>query len=569
MITELRIADLGVIKDATIGLDPGLTVVTGETGAGKTMIVSGLGLLLGGRADPRSVRRGSERARVEGRFRIDSVELLQRVAEAGGEMDDDELILARHVTAAGRSRAYLGGAQVPAGACAELTAELVTIYGQAEQERLTEADRQRQLLDRFAGAVVLEPLARYSAFWSEDRAARTELAELRAEAQRRAREIDLLTFGLEEIERISPAAGEDVALAAEAARLQSTDDLRESAQSAVHALAGPDDEAGGALAMLYTARKAFEPAVSGDPAATRLGDRLTEASYQLTDLTADLARYLDGLDSEPGRLEQIAERRARLSTLTRKYGSTCDEVLRWAADSAVRLTQLGQSDERIETLTVRLEELRIELTALAAQISVARREAAARFSDLVRVELAALAMPHAQLGFEVTSADHGPWGADRVDLVFAANPGGELRSLGRVASGGELSRVRLALEVVLAADRKAVTLVFDEIDAGVGGKVAVEVGRRLARLSQHTQVVVVTHLAQVAAFADRHYVVVKADDGQVTTSGVVLVADEDRAVELARMMAGLETTESAVAHASQLVELAASTRAPLSPRAIS
>ena len=560
MITELRIADLGVIKDATIGLDPGLTVVTGETGAGKTMIVSGLGLLLGGRADPRAVRRGSERARVEGRFRIDNPELLQRVAEAGGQMDEDELLLGRHVTAAGRSRAFLGGAQVPAGVCAELTAELVTIYGQAEQERLTVADRQRQLLDRFAGTAVLEPLARYTGLWSEDRAARTDLAELRAEAQSRAREIDLLTFGLEEIERIGPGAGEDVTLAAEAVRLQSADDLRESAQSTVHALAGPDDEAGGALAMLYTARKVFEPAVSGDPAATQLGDRLAEASYQLTDLTADLARYLDGLDSEPGRLEQIADRRAQLSTLTRKYGSTCDEVLQWAANSAVRLTQLEQSDERIDTLTERLEELWTELTALAAQISVARQEAAARFSELVRVELAALAMPHAQLSFEVTSADHGPWGADRVDLVFAANPGGELRSLGRVASGGELSRVRLALEVVLAADREAVTLVFDEIDAGVGGKVAVEVGRRLARLSLHTQVVVVTHLAQVAAFADRHYVVVKADDGQVTTSGVVLVADEDRAVELARMMAGLETTESAVAHASELVELAAATR---------
>jgi DNA repair protein RecN (Recombination protein N) len=560
MITELRIADLGVIKDATIGLDPGLTAVTGETGAGKTMIVSGLGLLLGGRADPRAVRRGSERARVEGRFRIDNPERLQRVAEAGGEMDDDELILGRQVTAAGRSRAFLGGAQVPAGVCAELTAELVTIYGQAEREGLTVADRQRQLLDRFAGTAVLEPLARYTAIWSEERAARTELAELRAEAQSRAREIDLLTFGLEEIERIGPGAGEDVALAAEALRLQSADDLRESAQSAVHALAGPEDEAGGALAMLYTARKAFEPAVAGDPAATQLGDRLAEASYQLTDLTADLARYLDGLDSQPGRLEQIADRRAQLSTLTRKYGSTCDEVLQWAANSAVRLSELEHSDERIDTLTERVEELRAESTALAAQISVARREAAARFGELVRVELAALAMPHAQLSFEVTSADYGPWGADRVDLVFAANPGSELRSLGRVASGGELSRVRLALEVVLAADREAVTLVFDEIDAGVGGKVAVEVGRRLARLSLHTQVVVVTHLAQVAAFADRHYVVVKADDGQVTTSGVVLVADEDRAVELARMMAGLETTESAVAHASELVELAAATR---------
>jgi DNA repair protein RecN (Recombination protein N) len=560
MITELRIADLGVIKDATIGLDPGLTVVTGETGAGKTMIVSGLGLLLGGRADPRAVRRGSERARVEGRFRIDNPGLLRRVTEAGGEMDDGELILGRHVTAAGRSRAYLGGAQVPAGVCAELTAELVTIYGQAEQERLTVADRQRQLLDRFAGTAVLEPLARYTALWSEERAARNELAELRAEAQSRAREIDLLTFGLEEIQRIGPGPGEDVALAAEAVRLQSADDLRESAQSAVLALAGPEDEAGGALAMLYMARKAFEPAVAGDPAATQLGDRLAESSYQLTDLTADLARYLDGLDSQPGRLEQIADRRAQLSTLTRKYGSTCDDVLQWAVNSAVRLTELEHSDERIDRLTERLEELRTELTALAAQISVARREAAARFGELVRVELAALAMPHAQLSFEVTSADYGPWGTDRVDLVFAANPGSELRSLGRVASGGELSRVRLALEVVLAADREAVTLVFDEIDAGVGGKVAVEVGRRLARLSLHTQVVVVTHLAQVAAFADRHYVVVKADDGQVTTSGVVLVADEDRAVELARMMAGLETTESAVAHASELVELAAVTR---------
>jgi DNA repair protein RecN (Recombination protein N) len=262
--------------------------------------------------------------------------------------------------------------------------------------------------------------------------------------------------------------------------------------------------------MLYAARKAFESAVSRDTAAAPLGDRLAEASYQLTDLTADLVRYLEGLDSQPGRLEQIAERRAQLSTLTRKYGTTCDEVLQWAAESTVRLTQLE----------------------------------------------------HARLSFEVASAELGPTGADRVDLMFAANPGSELRSLGRVASGGELSRVRLALEVVLAADRDAVTLVFDEIDAGVGGKVAVEVGRRLARLAQHTQVVVVTHLAQVAAFADRHYAVVKADDGQVTTSGVVQVANEDRAVELARMMAGLDTTESALAHAGELVELAASSRAP-------
>jgi DNA repair protein RecN (Recombination protein N) len=560
MITELHIADLGVINNATIGLHPGLTVVTGETGAGKTMIITGLGLLLGGRADPRSVRRGSERARVEGRFKIENPELLLRVGDAGGELDDDELIVARHLTVAGRSRAYLGGAQIPASVCAELTASLVKIHGQAEQERLTEADRQRQLLDRFAGAAVLEPLAQYSISWAEDRAARAELTRLRAEAQSRAREIDLLTFGLEEIERIGPAPGEDVALAEEALRLQSADDLRDSAQSAVHALAGPEDEAGGALAMLYTARKAFESAVSRDAAAAPLGDRLAEVCYQVSDLTADLARYLDGLETQPGRLEQIAERRAQLNTLTRKYGTTCDEVLQWAADSTFRLTKLEQSDERIATLEQRVEELKTELTSLAAVISAARREAAARFSESVLAELAALAMPHARLNFEVTSADLGPSGADRVDLTFAANPGNEPRSLGRVASGGELSRVRLALEVVLAADSEPATLVFDEVDAGVGGKVAVEVGRRLARLSQRSQVIVVTHLAQVAAFADRHYVVVKSDDGQVTTTGVVQVADEDRAVELARMMAGLDTTESALAHAGELVELAASTR---------
>ncbi len=561
MITELRIADLGVISDAIISLHPGLTVVTGETGAGKTMIISGLGLLLGGRADPRSVRRGSERARVEGRFTIDNLELAQTVQEAGGQLDDDELIVARHVTSAGRSRAYVGGAQVPASVCAELTAALVRIHGQAEQERLTEADRQRQLLDRFAGVPALEPLARYTSLWAEDRAARTELAQLRAEAQRRAREIDLLRFGLDEIERIAPVSGEDVALAAEALRLQSADDLRDSAESAVQALAGPDDEPGGALAMLYAARKVFESAVSRDPAATQLGERLVDASYQLSDLTADLARYLDSLESQPGRLEQIAERRAQLSTLTRKYGTTCDEVLQWAAESAVRLTQLEQSDERIATLERRVDALATELASLAGQISRARHEASGRFSELVLGELAALAMPHARLSFDVTSAELGPSGADRVELTFAANPGSELRSLGRVASGGELSRVRLALEVVLAGGHEAVTLVFDEVDAGVGGKVAVEVGRRLARLAQHSQVVVVTHLAQVAAFADRHYVVVKADDGQVTTSGVVQVADEDRAVELARMMAGLDTTESALAHAGELVELAASARA--------
>ncbi len=562
MIDELQIHDLGVINQATIALHPGLTVVTGETGAGKTMIVTGLGLLLGERADARTVRSGADRARVQGIFRIDDPAIVEQVIGAGGELEDDELIVARHLTAAGRSRAYVGGAQVPAPVCAAITDQLIAIHGQSEQQRLATADRPRQLLDRFAGAGLSPVLQRFGDRYADRRTAATELGRLRSEALARAREIDLLRFGLEEIERVAPRAGEDLALAAEAQRLQSADDLRHGAQTALLAIAGADDEAGGALSEVSTARKVLDHG----PADAELGDlgrRLAETSYLLADVAADLARYLDTLDAQPGRLEAIAERRSALAGLTRKYGTTVDEVIAWSADSAARLVTLQSSDDRIEILSTQVDALDAQLVELATTITAARTAAAGTFADLVVAELAALAMPHARLIFQVSPVELGPHGADQVELLFSANPGSEPRSLGKVASGGELSRVRLALEVVLAADREAGTLVFDEVDAGVGGRVAVEIGRRLARLAQVSQVVVVTHLAQVAAFADRHYVVIKADDGQVTTSGVQLVSDAERAAELARMMAGLETTESALAHAGELVELAA---APLGPR---
>jgi DNA repair protein RecN (Recombination protein N) len=561
VIAELRITDLGVISDAAMSFDPGLTVVTGETGAGKTMIITGLGLLLGWRADPKLVRSGAERARIEGRFVAASSDVVDRMLAAGGELDaDGELLVARHLTASGRSRAFLGGASVPAGLCTDVTADLVTIHGQSEQLRLAEPDRQRRVLDRFAGPAVSDPLDAYGRLWAELQAARSELAQLRAEAQSRAREIDLLRFGLDEIEKIAPEAGEDLALAAEAHRLQAADDLRAAAQSAVLALVGSDDEAGGALAWVSVARKALEAAHGDDVEMASLSSRLAETSYGLTDITTDLVRYLDALDGEPGRLEQIAARRAQLNLLTRKYGTTCNEVLGWAAEAAVRLHTLEESDDRIMVLTSRIEQLNGDLAGLAERISAGRRQAADRFRAQVLEELAALAMPHATLRFQVSSTELGPHGADAVDLLFSANAAMQPRSVGKVASGGELSRVRLALEVVLAAGQEARTLVFDEIDAGVGGRVAVEIGRRLARLSRDTQVIVVTHLAQVAAFADRHYVVVKSGDGQVTTSGVVPVAEADRAAELARMMAGLETTDSALAHAGELVELAIAAR---------
>ncbi len=559
MIEELRIADLGVISSAALHLHPGLTVVTGETGAGKTMVVTGLGLLLGGKTDATTVRTGAERARVDGVFRIDDPEVTERVHQAGGELDEDELIITRRLSATGRSRAYVGGVPVPAGVCAGVAERLIAIHGQSEQLRLTGAERPRELLDRFAGADHQGTLERYRTAYATRRSAATELTQLRSEAQARAREIDLLSFGLGEIEKVDPQPGEDTALGEEARRLQSADDLRLAAQTALYAVAGGDDEAGGALVDVTRARRAVE-VVADDPELGDLAKRLAESSYLLADVAADLARYIEDLAADPGRLEQIAERRAALAGLTRKYGTTIDEVLAWGAVSAARLDTLQTGDERIDALAAEVARLDEQIATLAAEVSRLRRRAADQFAARAVAELAPLAMPHARLVFACTTVEPGPHGADHVELLFAANPGSPPRPLGKAASGGELSRVRLALEVALAAGHTPGTLVFDEVDAGIGGKVAVEIGRRLAALSQHTQVVVVTHLAQVAAFADRHYVVVKSSDGQVSTSGIRQVAERDRAAELARMMAGLETSDSALAHAGELVELAAASR---------
>ncbi len=564
MIEELRIADLGVIEEAALDLAPGLTVVTGETGAGKTMIVSGLQLLLGERADAKTVRAQADRARVEGRFLLDdhpvSVEVRRQVSDVGGVLDDDELLVTRQLTSAGRSRAFLGGAQVPAGRCADVISALVTIHGQSDQIRLSDRSRQREMLDRYAGSDHLALLASYAELYRSHRDAVAELSRLQAEAQERDREIELLRFGLDEIAGVAPGPGEDTDLAAETARLQSTDDLAGAARDATAALAGADDEAGGALSGLAAARSAVDRLVDIDPSAKPLADRVAEAGYLVTELTGDLARYLDDLEVEPGRLEQIAERRYQLAGLTRRYGANCDEVLAWAEKSAARLGVLESADDRIAELGTHIVELAGRLETMAGELRSGRRTAAERIGAQVGPELTALALPHARLAFELTAVEPGPDGADQVELVFSANPGGALRPLGRAASGGELSRVRLALEVVLADGQNSATLVFDEVDAGVGGQVAVEVGRRLAALARHQQVIVVTHLAQVAAFADRHFVVHKSDDGHVTTSGVRRLADEDRTTELARMMAGLDATEVALAHAGELLELAAASR---------
>jgi DNA repair protein RecN (Recombination protein N) len=524
--------------------------------------------LLGGKADAGAVRTGAERARVEGVFRLDpdrgDGHLGSAVVEAGAQIEDGELLISRHVTATGRSRAYLGGSQVTATLCGEIAGELVTVHGQSEQIRLGRSDRQREILDRFAGDRLAALLTSYGADFAERRRRVAELDELRRNAKQRAREIDLLRFGLDEIAAVEPQPGEDDELAAEAKRLQATDDLRLAATTAMVAIAGGEDETSadsGALSAVATARKSAAELAELDPAAGELSQRVAEVSYLLADVAADLSRYLETLETSPGRLEQIAERRSQLAQLTRKYGNTVDEVIAWGADAVKQLVELETGDERIGELESTVADLDARLDDQAARITKLRRSAATKLGKAVLKELAALAMPHARLEFAITEAEPGPYGRDQVDLLFSANPGTEPRNLARVASGGELSRVRLALEVVLAGDGAHGTFVFDEVDAGVGGKVAVEIGRRLATLARHAQVIVVTHLAQVAAFADRHYVVAKAQDGQVTTSGVSRVIDGERSAELARMMAGLAESDSSIAHAEELLALASSHRA--------
>lgn len=560
MLVELRILDLGVIGEAAIEFSPGFTAVTGETGAGKTMIVTGLSLLTGAKADPRLVRVGAGRALVEGRWQLDAA-TAAAVAELGGEVDADGVLTSRQLSAS-RSRMTIGGAQVPAGIGQDLVGEWVTVHGQSEQLRLGTPERQREVLDRYAGPELDGLLADYRERFEQRRRLMTELAELTDQAQARLRELDLLRFGLDEIARVEPQPGEDVTLAAEAKLLQSIDDVRLAVHTGLMALAGDEDSYGevpDALGLVGAARKALVTAVAADDSLTGLASELDDAAAALADVASGLAGYLAGLDADPVRLEWIAGRQADLQALTRKYGATIDEVLAYAAESAARVTTLDSADARIEELQVQLAALDADLGVLATRLTDLRTAAAERLEAAVRGELAALAMPKARLRFEVAPlTEPGPHGADQISLLFSANPGSAPGPLAKVASGGELSRVRLALEVVLAETTPGQTFVFDEVDAGVGGAVALEIGRRLARLARHSQVIVVTHLAQVAAFADKHFQVTKADDGQVTTSGVRQVAADDRLAVLARMMGGLDSSESALAHATELLEQASS-----------
>jgi DNA repair protein RecN (Recombination protein N) len=563
VLSEIRITGLGVIEDATLDLDPGFTAVTGETGAGKTMVVTGVSMLLGGRADSGLVRHGVRRARVEGRATKVPRSIVQQAEDRGGELDEGELLIARELSSEGRSRAFLGGASVPVSVLAEVSGDLVAIHGQADQWRLLQPARQRETLDTFAGKPVLVPLGEYASAYRRHREVEAELTELVTRQRDRLAEADLLRFGLEEIAKAEPLPGEDAELAAEEERLAYADGLRTAATSAGAALTSEDLDAAGphdVLGLLGHAKQVLDGEREHDAKLAELADRVAELGYLAADLAGELSSYAADVDTDTARLAVVSERRSKLSGLVRKYGDaegTVDEVLEWSNRSTARLTELDGSDERVELLTAEQAELQARITELGQQVGAARREAAERLGKAVTEELGGLAMPHATLTVDVHETTLGPFGADEIEFCFAANPGSPARPLQKAASGGELSRVMLALEVILSDTHPVPTLVFDEIDAGIGGRAAVEVGKRLARLAEKAQVIVVTHLPQVAAFADRHAVVLKSDDGSVTTSGLVALDDDARLKELSRMMAGLENSDAAQAHAEELLALAA------------
>lgn len=568
MLDEIRIENLGVIAGAHLRLGPGLTVISGETGAGKTMVLTGLSLLLGGRPDATRVRTGATVAVVEGRVQVaPGSPVLERAADAGAEVDDDgSLLIVRSVAAEGRSRAHLGGRSVPQAVLADLADDLVTVHGQADQARLRSPSRQREALDAFAGAAHAGRLAEYRAAWHERARVTAELDDLTARLQDRAREAELLRLGLAEVERVDPQPREDVELTAEAERLGNAEDLRAAAGGAHDALAGDDaDTEVAATVAVDRARRLLEHAGTHDATLTALATRVAEAGYLLADVAAELSAYVQDLQADPARLDAVQSRRAELAHLTRSYGTDVDAVRAWAETASRRLLELDGGDDKLAALRERRDELTARVVALAAELTDGRRRAATALATAVTAELAGLAMAGAELRVDVADApEQGPWGADVVEMLLVPHAGAPAGPLGKGASGGELSRVMLALEVALATApesgaHRPPTFVFDEVDAGVGGKAAVEVGRRLAELARDAQVLVVTHLAQVAAFADRHLVVSKsasaAGQDVVTESDVREVRGEDRVRELARMLSGQEDSDVAHAHAAELLEL--------------
>lgn len=576
MLSTLRIRHIGVIDDALLEFGPGFTALTGETGAGKTMIVTGLTMLLGGRLDRGRTRDSST---VDGTLSLTGhTELASALDELGADEDDGEVLVVRRVTRDGRSRAQIGGVPVPIGTLARLVGTAVTVHGQSDQQRLRDPEAQREALDRFAVAEIGPLLERHRTLWRERSALAERLTELDGLLSERDRRGTALREALERLEQSDPQEGEDEQLRAEIERLGNAEELREAAAQAALALVGDDDgPAAGPLVAL--AVETLGRAARTDTTLTPLVERLDAVRLELSDVSAEVSRYADGIDGSPGRIEEANERLHELTLLVRDLGGLLagpdgpaediTTLLNTSRTAAIALDRFeGAEQERAETAE-RLSALEGQLDEVAGELSAARESAASALSDAVQEELRHLEMPDADIRVDVTAQTHRSHGKDAVAILMAPHPGADHLPVGQAASGGELSRVMLALEVALSSSRSdrsaAPVFVFDEIDAGIGGRAALAVGQRLARLARHAQVIVVTHLPQVAAHAGTHLQIVKSSAEGTTSSTVENLDRPARIRELARMLAGDDASDVALAHAEELLDEARASAAPPEP----
>ena len=558
-LEEITIRSIGVIDQSTLEISKGLTVLTGETGAGKTMILTALNLILGGKADSALVRKGSERLLASGRFSIpkSSEYLFEDVL-----VEDGELIVTRTVAADGKSKATTNGVSATAGTLSAVGENLVEVHGQAANQNITKSSRQRELVDRF-GQIDLND---YQKALHDYHELKERITALKKSIAQKDKELADLREFANAFKKLNPSATEFAEIDGEIARLSSVEEFRLATAQAVAAI---EDEEAGSLTSLGVARRALEAARSKDPLLEAIYQQLSESFFLLDDAQSALNSYQSKLEADPARLDFLHARKADINTFIKKFGGSgtyeqeLAELTVRFKNSSDAIADLEGGDQRLTELETQLTTLKKVLLAAAKSVSELRSKAADRLSKLVTTEIQQLSMPHASFVAKVESSDYSApkesdftsHGCDEIAMFIQGHKDAPLVALAKGASGGEMSRVMLALEVVIATTHPIGTYVFDEVDAGVGGKAAIEVGKRLHQLAQHAQVIVVTHLPQVAAWADSHFVVTKNNDGTVSQSDVRNVSGEDRIEEIARMLAGLENSSSAREHATELLSL--------------
>ena len=558
-LEEISIRSLGVIESSNIEFKPGLTVLTGETGAGKTMVLTALGLVLGSKSDSDLVRQGQERAIVTGKFAVPK-DLAAQIIDAGGEVEEESVVISRTVSTAGKSRVLVGGVVSSAVAVSSFASSLVEIHAQSSSSKLTKPGVARELLDRFAGV----DLTAYQHTFDQYQQMLRRINDLKEQLSQADRQIAELSELADEFAKLNPKSGELVEIEEEIAKLGSVEVLNQAVFAALNLFENEDLSA---LNMLQQIRKSLDQVNGKDKQLDAITERYTESLLNLQDISSDLTSYLSQLEADPNRFEKLQDRKASLNSLLKRYGKGSDkeaafeQLLMDGKSAKERIADLSGGDQRVAELQKEADSLFKQLQEQGLALSKSRKVNGEKLSSQVTDEVRSLSMPNASFVIEQTVGDvknsksFTSNGIDEISILFSAHSGGTALALNKVASGGELSRVMLALEVVIAEAEPIGTYIFDEVDAGVGGKAAVEVGRRLSKLSKSAQVIVITHLAQVAAWADNHLVVKKSENGLVTQSDVIEVSANERKIEIARMLSGQEDSQTAQEHAGELLAI--------------